>query len=48
MNNNYNVPPDGTLAKALFEDQNQYFYNVLKTYVKGGQGLICLRKHELS
>ena len=48
MNNNYNVLPDGTLAKALFEDQNQYFYNVLKNCVKGGQDLICLRKHELS
>ena len=48
MNNNYYVPPDGTLAKALFEDQNQYFYNMLQNCVKGGQGLICLRKHELS
>ena len=48
MNNNYIVPPDGTLAKTLFEDQNQYFYNVLQNCVKGGQGLICLRKYELS
>eukprot|EP00957_Ditylum_brightwellii_P111409 8496983-Ditylum_brightwellii.AAC.1 len=35
-------------ARQHYKSKNQYFYNVLQNCVKGGQGLIYIRKHELT
>eukprot|EP00957_Ditylum_brightwellii_P123930 9446805-Ditylum_brightwellii.AAC.1 len=48
MKNSYTVPPNGTEAKELYKIENQSFYNVVQNCVKGGQGLIYIRKHEFT
>eukprot|EP00957_Ditylum_brightwellii_P186006 14161589-Ditylum_brightwellii.AAC.1 len=48
MESSYTVSPDGTEARELYKSENQYFYNVIHICVKGGQGLIYIRKHELT
>eukprot|EP00957_Ditylum_brightwellii_P128532 9803754-Ditylum_brightwellii.AAC.1 len=48
IENSYTVPPDGTEARELFKSENWYIYNVLQNCVKSSQGLICIRKHELT
>eukprot|EP00957_Ditylum_brightwellii_P105326 8029681-Ditylum_brightwellii.AAC.1 len=48
MENSYTVPPDGMETRELYKSKNQYLYNVLQNCVKGGQGLIYIRKHELT
>eukprot|EP00957_Ditylum_brightwellii_P045201 3426598-Ditylum_brightwellii.AAC.1 len=48
MESSYTVPPDGMEARQLYKRENQYFYNVLQNCVKGSQGLIYIRKHELT
>eukprot|EP00957_Ditylum_brightwellii_P203026 15332904-Ditylum_brightwellii.AAC.1 len=48
MESSYTVPPDRMEARQLYKSENWYFYNVLQNYVKGDQGLIHIRKHELT
>eukprot|EP00957_Ditylum_brightwellii_P108159 8251576-Ditylum_brightwellii.AAC.1 len=48
MESSYTVPPDGTKARELYKSENWHFYYVLLNCVKGGQGLIHIRKHELT
>eukprot|EP00957_Ditylum_brightwellii_P129955 9911987-Ditylum_brightwellii.AAC.1 len=48
MESSYTVPPDGTEARQLYKSENQYFSNVPQNCVKGGQGLIYIRKHEIT
>eukprot|EP00957_Ditylum_brightwellii_P044219 3355439-Ditylum_brightwellii.AAC.1 len=48
MESSYTVPWDGMEAKEHYKSENQYFYNVLQNYAKGGQGLIYISKHELT
>eukprot|EP00957_Ditylum_brightwellii_P079737 6062318-Ditylum_brightwellii.AAC.1 len=48
MESSYTVPTNGMEARQLYKSENQYFYNVLQNCVKGGQGLIYIKKHELT
>eukprot|EP00957_Ditylum_brightwellii_P066835 5072091-Ditylum_brightwellii.AAC.1 len=48
MESSYIVPLNRTEARQLFKSKNEYFYNVLQNCVEGGQGLIFIRKHELT
>eukprot|EP00957_Ditylum_brightwellii_P055417 4199592-Ditylum_brightwellii.AAC.1 len=48
MENSYTVPPERMEARQFYKIESQYFYNVLQNCVKGGQGFIYIRKHELT